>query len=446
MSLLRDMYKGRLPHSSLSAPPTHLTPDAQNTTPPSASPPPSSSSSSSSSSMCAPSQEQIAAYAAATLSITEQTQALSINEAPLCKGSLTWDMFFDEQRDVEASCGNTFRVYIAGKKGPLFIMIHGAGHSAMSFALVAKFLKVSCRVVSFDLRAHGNTRTLDEDDLSKDTQISDITSVINKVVPKEWGKACVVGHSMGGALAVHLSHTNALECGISSIAVLDVVEGTAIAALPSMHSILANRPKAFINLDHAISWSLGSGSGTRNRESAEIAVPEQLIVAPDGTLRWRTNLAKSEKHWRGWFEGMSKLFLSAPCGKLLMIAGNDRLDKELLIAQMMGKFQIKFFSHCGHQLHEDEPKSVALALAEFALRNLTSVSPAFSPSVMTLGLSPAPSTSPSHSPSSPPSIKAPLALASSSFPELSPVSPAAMHFTPSPDQHDTHPNNDHVMK
>ena len=147
-------------------------------------------------------------------------------------------------------------------------MIHGAGHSAMSFALVAvcsfifhllifflkKFLKVSCRVVSFDLRAHGNTRTLDEDDLSKDTQISDIISVINKVVPKEWGKACVVGHSMGGALAVHLSHTNALECGISSIAVLDVVEGTASAALPSMHSILANRPKAFINLDHAISW------------------------------------------------------------------------------------------------------------------------------------------------------------------------------------------------
>lgn len=45
-----------------------------------------------------------------------------------------------------------------------------------------------------------------------------------------------------------------LKCGISSIAVLDVVEGTALAALPSMHSILARKPLFFETIDQAVQW------------------------------------------------------------------------------------------------------------------------------------------------------------------------------------------------
>jgi hypothetical protein len=53
---------------------------------------------------------------------------------------------------------------------------------------------------------------------------------------------------------------------------------------------------------------------------------------------WRTDLAKTQPFWEGWFIGLSKKFLEAKGGKLLLLAGTDRLDKELIIGQMQGMF------------------------------------------------------------------------------------------------------------
>ena len=46
---------------------------------------------------------------------------------------------------------------------------------------------------------------------------------------------------------------------------------------------------------------------------------------------------KTEKFWRGWFLGLSELFMSVPVTKLLILAGVDRLDKNLTIGQMQGQ-------------------------------------------------------------------------------------------------------------
>jgi protein phosphatase methylesterase 1 len=51
---------------------------------------------------------------------------------------------------------------------------------------------------------------------------------------------------------------------------------------------------------------------------------------------WRTDLAATQPFWEGWFVGLSKKFLQARGGKLLLLAGTDRLDKELTIGQMQG--------------------------------------------------------------------------------------------------------------
>ena len=53
---------------------------------------------------------------------------------------------------------------------------------------------------------------------------------------------------------------------------------------------------------------------------------------------WRTDLAATQPYWEGWFAGLSKMFLEAKGGKLLLLAGTDRLDKELMIGQMQGTF------------------------------------------------------------------------------------------------------------
>lgn len=51
---------------------------------------------------------------------------------------------------------------------------------------------------------------------------------------------------------------------------------------------------------------------------------------------WRIDLAKTEQHWFGWFKGLSAAFLNVPAPKMLLLAGIDRLDRELTVGQMQG--------------------------------------------------------------------------------------------------------------
>lgn len=54
----------------------------------------------------------------------------------------------------------------------------------------------------------------------------------------------------------------------------------------------------------------------------------------------------------GWFTGLSNKFLTARTARLLVLAGTERLDKELMIGQMQGKFQLVVLAGVGHMIHE----------------------------------------------------------------------------------------------
>jgi len=58
------------------------------------------------------------------------------------------------------------------------------------------------------------------------------------------------------------------------------------------------------------------------------------------------------KWYPGWFKSLSSRFLACRSARLLVLAGTDRLDKELMIGQMQGKFQMEVVPNVGHMLHE----------------------------------------------------------------------------------------------
>jgi len=215
--------------------------------------------------------------------------------------------------------------------------------------------------------------------------------------------------------------------------VIDVVEGTALDALNSMQSFLRSRPDRFKTLDQAIEWCVRSGHirntesakvsmigqlkklRTNETATSELAhkneangsaglpptnpnvireeedepsssstipppVPPTVqpefgktrpVSAPEvsQSYTWRINLANTEKYWRGWFEGLSNKFLSVPVPKMLLLAGVDRLDKDLTVGQMQGKFQMQVLAQSGHAVHEDVPDKVADILATFMVRH-----------------------------------------------------------------------------
>jgi protein phosphatase methylesterase 1 len=133
-----------------------------------------------------------------------------------------------------------------------------------------------------------------------------------------------------------------------------------------MISILNKRPESFSSHQAAIEWAIDS-SMCRCRRAAAISMPGQLIER-EGRFHWRTPLAKSEPYWLGWYEGLSDAFLSVKVPKMLVLAGSDRLDKSLTIAQMQGKFQMVLVPNAGHAVHEDDAEKMAETLSTFIKR------------------------------------------------------------------------------
>ncbi|KAL4160971.1 hypothetical protein PRNP1_001528 [Phytophthora ramorum] len=288
-----------------------------------------------------------------------------------------WAKYFDSKEELALPNGDMFRVYRAGSQGPHVVLLHGGGYTSMTWCLVAAMLKESCTVHAFDLRGHGQTRTTRDDDLSMTTLVEDTLHILGRVIPPtapktdaapdpENPQTIIVGHSLGGALAVRVAATGQVP-SLVGVMVIDVVEGTAMASLKHMGAILEKRPSRFHSYKDAIHWALHSGT-VHNPEAADVSIPSQLKQLEDGSLAWKTDLASSAKYWHDWFFGLSKQFLSLKEAKVLVLAGSDRLDTELMCGQMMGKFEMRLMYSSGHVIQEDCPHEVANAIMEFCGR------------------------------------------------------------------------------
>ena len=263
-------------------------------------------------------------------------------------------------------------------------------------------------MLALDLRGHGHTVTEDDSDLvsrtrllstslsfkpsllvsvshsypvlllplqSASTAVTDIAAVVTAVyAPASPPPLLVAGHSLGGALAIRLTASKLLP--VIGCLCVDLVEGTAIASMDHIRASVSSRPTAFPSLPSAIEWTLRS-SIVLNIESARVSVPPQLVPAPQslgeagpgsGAYVWRTDLLASERHWEGWFRGLSAMFLGCACPKMLVLASVDRMDREMAVGQMQGKLQVEVVRDVGHQLHEDKPREVARLILEWTQR------------------------------------------------------------------------------
>ncbi|GAA5886851.1 hypothetical protein JCM6882_005914 [Rhodosporidiobolus microsporus] len=273
-----------------------------------------------------------------------------------------------------------------GGNGVVFVCVHGAGYSGLSWACLAKELaertqgKSRVGILAYDARGHGKTRLplpaegeSDIVDMSLQTMAQDLCALLKTMYPDRDSapSLVLVGHSMGGAVVAEACNRVQEDVAdVTGVVVVDVVEGTALEALSGMSALIAAHPKKFSSPEEAILWHIQSKT-INNVDSARVSVPPLVKPLHEGASNygWRVDLQKTEPYWRGWFAGLSARFLSCKAAKLLLLAGTDRLDRELLIGQMQGKYQLEVDPLVGHCVHEDAPGRTADTLLSFWQRN-----------------------------------------------------------------------------
>jgi len=267
-----------------------------------------------------------------------------------------WPKYFEQELflDVNTAAQHAkYHVYLTppkdASKGPFFICHHGAGATGMSFACFAAAVRKEmpgAGICSLEAREHGSyvsasSPSSNEEilDFSIETLVNDTLAMIEGVKQRQGWKtlppSVLIGHSLGGAVVTRIAANGTLGAQLVGFAVLDVVEGSAIEALLHMKTYLASRPSSFASVDQAINWHIRSRT-IRDLESAKASVPS-LLIPKDDRWVWRTDLGRTQRWWEEWFTGMSGLFLRGRAAKALVLAGTDRLDKELMVGQMQGR-------------------------------------------------------------------------------------------------------------
>ncbi|EPY53802.1 carboxyl methyl esterase [Schizosaccharomyces cryophilus OY26] len=298
-------------------------------------------------------------------------------EPSLCN----WGNYFQERLEIPTGNGDIVGyLTLPQPDSCLFVLQHGAGSSAMSFGpMVHELLSESEHKVGFlslDLRAHGETSVKPEKDMSLQTLTNDFVHAVQYVQNMFHleGKMILVGHSLGGSICTEAAVQKRLP-NVSGLVMIDAVEGTAMESFSYMRRYVITRPTSFSSVEEAISWHLKTLT-IRQRTSACITVPSLLIPSEDRSCyTWRTDLNATSPFWSGWFTGLDDKFLKAACGKMLIVAGADRLDKSLIIGQMQGKYQLEISPASGHFVHEDVPSQMASLLIKFWHRNQPLVLP-----------------------------------------------------------------------
>lgn len=331
---------------------------------------------------------------------------------------------FEEALSIKVDTLGEFRVYLTSPKpvsadslspfsndyldeedrgssnGVVFVFHHGAGYSGLSAACFAKEVRQHSRgefgVMSFDCRGHGSSRvgpvSTDPPDLSLSTLADDMVRLLKVLYPNRSTAPSLVliGHSMGGSIVTEAcARIQAEVTHVIGLVILDVVEGSAIASLPHMLSLVNLRPSTFRSKADCIKYHIDSHT-IRNVTSARVSVPGLISQSSSGGSKstsaksasaesqshgdeftWITNLRESQPFWEGWYKDLSKKFLAQKTARLLVLAGTDRLDKDLMIGQMQGKYQLTVMADVGHCVHEDDPEKLAEVVITFCKRNET---------------------------------------------------------------------------
>ena len=243
-----------------------------------------------------------------------------------------------------------------GEGEPLIIM-HGVFGSSDNWQTLGKVFAEKFKVYLIDLRNHGNSPHSDEFDYT--LMVSD---VIELMEDEGLSKAHILGHSMGGKVAMHLATQHAEK--VDKLVVVDIAPKYYPPhhqqIFDGFHSVdldnLENRKDADDQMAKVI-----SNMGVRQ------FILKNLDRKKDGSFDWKLNVDAIEKSIEKVGEGIegdvsfngTSLFVAGGKSDYITDADHD------LIREHFPKAIVATVKDAGHWVHAEKPKELGEMVMEF---------------------------------------------------------------------------------
>lgn len=242
-------------------------------------------------------------------------------------------------------------------QGPHVILIHGLFGSLENLNVIAKPLSEFYTVTNVDLRNHG--KSPHSDTMTYAAMAQDIIELLTHL---NIDKAHIIGHSMGGKVAMELALTHPEH--VNKLIVLDI----APVSYPARHTKIIQALKAVAN------------ESIKDRKHAdaimqpyidEMGVRQFLLKSlaknDEGNFAWRFNLLSLDKNYSIITDNVNENN-SCLCDTVF-IKGNDSdyilAEHRAAINARFSNASAKIIHGAGHWLHAQKPLAVNKAINDF---------------------------------------------------------------------------------
>lgn len=250
-------------------------------------------------------------------------------------------------------------------RGPLILMLHGAGGSSHSLRDLIAPLAETHRVIALDLPGHGFTQLGARHRSGLQAMTDDIAALARQ---EGWAPVAILGHSAGAAVALNLSKTLLSPRGqppkiIGVNAALGEFEGLAGLLFPLMAKLLSVLP---------FTAALFSGTSASPARVQSLIQSTGSTLTPDGMALYR-RLVGDRDHVDGTLLMMAQWDLKPLLRDLgnitaqttFIVGTNDRTvpaGTSHNAAQKMPNAEVIELKDFGHLVHEEVPGQVVTIL------------------------------------------------------------------------------------
>lgn len=245
--------------------------------------------------------------------------------------------------------------------GPVVLILHGLFGSLDNWQSMAKLLSDHFNVYCLDLRNHG--KSPHTNNFSVGLMAADVIDFIND---HQFGSVHLIGHSMGGKVALEMLNVN--NSLIDKVMILDI----APKSYPKGHEHIF---KAMFDLDLPSLSSRNSADEQLKQSIPDFTVRQFILKNldrdKDGKFVWKVNLNALYKN----YDEINKeiIFTHRILNEILFVKGSLSgyilKDDEQIISQVLPNAKFYEIKDAGHWIHADKPDELKKLIIQFLETN-----------------------------------------------------------------------------